>query len=206
MFFKRGPSNADFLNIEDVRDGLLVLKGGRYRAVVTAGPVNFSLLSEEEQEAVEGAFGTFLLGLSFPLQFFTMVKPVDVSESIMEFRSNLKSLPEGMVEYERELENFLGYFAKQTITTESYVIVPYDDAARGYDKARGEMMRRVHMVVEGLVKCGLMPRVLSTDELIEFMFFVLNRDPHIKANGLIKAGVLELYKKGVKLNAETEKE
>lgn len=201
MLFKKN-SSIDFLSIEDIKDGLLILKGNRYRAVVTADPVNFSLLSEEEQGAVEAAFISLLLSLSFPLQFFTIVKPVDVSESIEEFRSRLKFLPEGMREYEKELEEFLGYFSKQTITTESYVVIPYDDTAGGYDRARSEIMRRVHMVVEGLAKCGLMPRILGTDELLELMFFVLNRDGNIKVNNLIKAGAFELYKKGVTLGAE----
>ncbi|ABY95854.1 MULTISPECIES: hypothetical protein [Thermoanaerobacter] len=201
MLFKKN-SSIDFLSIEDIKDGLLILKGNRYRAVVTADPVNFSLLSEEEQGAVEAAFISLLLSLSFPLQFFTIVKPVDVSESIEEFRERLQFLPEGMREYEKELEEFLGYFSKQTITTESYVVVPYDDTAGGYDRARSEIMRRVHMIVEGLAKCGLMPRILGTDELLELMFFVLNRDGNIRVNNLIKAGAFELYKKGVKLGAE----
>ncbi|SFE69700.1 hypothetical protein SAMN04324257_02553 [Thermoanaerobacter thermohydrosulfuricus] len=205
MLFKKN-SSVDFLNIEDIKDGLLVLKGGRYRAVVTADPVNFSLLSEEEQEGLEAAFISLLLSLSFPLQFFTVVKPVDVSESVAEFRERLQFLPEGMIEYERGLEEFLGYFSKQTITTESYVVVPYDDSSREYTRARGELMRRVHMVTEGLTKCGLMPRVLGTDELLELMFFVLNRDGNIKINTLIKAGALELHKKEVRLSAETKKE
>ncbi|GAB6116409.1 hypothetical protein JCM16816_24460 [Thermoanaerobacter brockii subsp. lactiethylicus] len=201
MLFKKN-SSINFLSIEDIKDGLLILKGNRYRAVVTADPVNFSLLSEEEQGAVEAAFISLLLSLSFPLQFFTIVKPVDVSESIEEFRERLQFLPEGMREYEKELEEFLGYFSKQTITTESYVVVPYDDTAGGYDRARSEIMRRVHMIVEGLAKCGLMPRILGTDELLELMFFVLNRDGNIRVNNLIKAGAFELYKKGVKLGAE----
>lgn len=201
MLFKKN-SSIDFLSIEDIKDRLLILKGNRYRAVVTADPVNFSLLSEEEQGAVEAAFISLLLSLSFPLQFFTIVKPVDVSESIEEFRERLQFLPEGMREYEKELEEFLGYFSKQTITTESYVVVPYDDTAGGYDRARSEIMRRVHMIVEGLAKCGLMPRILGTDELLELMFFVLNRDGNIRVNNLIKAGAFELYKKGVKLGAE----
>ncbi|ERM92486.1 hypothetical protein O163_04795 [Caldanaerobacter subterraneus subsp. yonseiensis KB-1] len=201
MLFKKS-SSAAFLNIEDIKDGLLILKGNRYRAFVTADPVNFSLLSEEEQEGLEAAFISLLLSLSFPLQFFTVVKPVDVSESIEEFRSRLKLLPEGMREYEKELEEFLGYFSKQTITTESYVVIPYDDTAGGYDRARSEIMRRVYMVAEGLAKCGLMPRILGTDELLGLMFFVLNRDGNIKVNTLIKSGALELHKKGVRLSAE----
>lgn len=201
MLFKKN-SSVNFLDIEDIKDGLLILKGNRYRAVITADPVNFSLLSEEEQEGLEAAFINLLLSLSFPLQFFTVVKPVDVSESIEGFRERLQFLPEGMREYEKELEEFLGYFSRQTITTESYVVVPYDDSSREYARARGELMRRVHMVTEGLAKCGLMPRILGTDELLELMFFVLNRDGSIKVNTLIRTGALELYKKGVKLDAE----
>ena len=48
---------------------MIILKGGRYRAVLTANPVNFPLLSDEEQNGIEDAFGNLLMGLRFRCRY-----------------------------------------------------------------------------------------------------------------------------------------
>ncbi len=186
----------NFHDITDIRNGMLHLEGRRYRAVVTADPVNFSLLSDEEQESVEAAFGSMLMSISFPVQFVINTKPVDMRDSILELRKNLATLPQNMVEYEAELERFLSYFAGQIMITEAHMVIPYDDEAGNYERARGELMRRVQVVIEGLSKCGLAPRMLDTEELIQFMFSFFDRDNTIRAGDMVKSGAFELYKTG----------
>lgn len=193
---KNRSGGAAFIDIEDIRDGLIHLKGGRYRSIITADPINFSLLSDEEQESVEGAFGNFLMGLSFPVQFLVHTRPVDMRDTLQELRKNLSSLPQNMVEYEAELEKFLSYFAGQIMITETYMVVPFDGKRGSYEKARGELMRRCRVVIEGLSKCGLNPRMLDTNELLQFLFSFFNKDSTVRIKDLIQLGALELYKKG----------
>lgn len=183
-----------FSDLEDVREGLLVLKGNRYRAVVTADPINFSLLSQEEQEGMEDAFASFLMGLTFPLQFLSLFRPVDMRDTIALMKRG-GDLP-GLSAYAAEMENFLSYFASRINTTESYVIVPYDDPGKNYRKARGELMRRVQTVTEGLAKCGLAPRMLDTVELLQFLYAFYHRDGKIRIEELLNSGALELWKEG----------
>jgi len=185
---------VSFSNLEDVREGLLVLKGNKYRAVVTADPINFSLLSQEEQEGMEDAFASFLMGLTFPLQFLSLFRPVDMRDTIALMRKG-GGLP-GLSTYAAEMEKFLSYFAGRVNITESYVIVPYDDPGKNYRKARGELMRRVQTVLEGLAKCGLAPRMLDTVEILQFLYAFYQRDGKIRIEELLSSGALELWKEG----------
>lgn len=186
----------DFTDIVDVRRDLIYLKGKRYRAVVTADPINFSLLSQGEQEALENSFGSVLMSINYPVQILMLTRKVDLRESINVFRANLNNIPDTMFQYEQALEEFLGHFASQTIISESYIIVP-DDKSGDEEKARSEIMRRVQGLIEGLSKCGLSPRMLNTQELIEFLYRFFNRDSSVRANDLIENGALELVKGGV---------
>lgn len=195
----------DFIGIEDIKDGLIKIHGNRYRTVVTASPVNFALLSEREQESIENSFGKLLMSLSYPVQILTLTKPVEIKDSVLEFRKHLKDIPGTMIEYESQLEQFLYNFASQTLVTESYIIIPFDDYTESYDKARSELMRRTYSVIEGLSNCGLSPKVLSTDELIDFVYAFFHRDSKLKATDLIEWGSLELFKKGVMPDAEAFK-
>jgi len=195
-FFNAKKRKEGFLDIEDIKDGMIHLKGRRYRSVITADPINFSLLSEEEQESVESAFGSMLMSLSFPVQFVINTKPVDMRDSILELRKNLGMFPENMAEYEAELERFLSYFAGQIMITEAYMVIPYDDEAGNYERARGELMRRVQTAIEGLSRCGVNPGMLDTEELIQFLFAFFDKDNSIRTGDLIKSGALELYKAG----------
>jgi len=60
----------EFLSIESIRDGIVVLKGGQgLRAVLMVSSLNFALKSEEEQDALTFQYENFLNSLDFPLQF-----------------------------------------------------------------------------------------------------------------------------------------
>ena len=73
-------STQFFLQIEDIKDDLVVLKDGSVACVLETTAVNFGLLSKDEQEAVVYAFAAFLNSLSFPIQINIVSKKVDISE------------------------------------------------------------------------------------------------------------------------------
>jgi hypothetical protein len=193
---------TEFLDIEDIKDNLIILKGHRYRAVVTSDPINFALLTPAEQNALEDAFASMLLAITFPIQILSLTQRVNLQDSINAFRANRHRLPESMLRYERELENFLDYYAKNTMINQNYLIITYDDKENNYSKARGEMSRRIQIVMEGLIKCGLNPRLLNTNELIDLLHEVLNPSTKIYASTLIEKGALSFMKEGVDLEVQ----
>ena len=55
----RGTTQS-FIDIESIRDDLVILKDGSSSLIVETSAVNFGLLSEREQDALIYAFAAFL--------------------------------------------------------------------------------------------------------------------------------------------------
>ncbi|WP_052210485.1 hypothetical protein [Thermoanaerobacter sp. YS13] len=193
---------TEFLDIEDIKDGFIILKGHRYRAVITSDPINFALLAPAEQNALEDAFGSMLLSITFPIQILSLTQRVNLKDSLNAFRANRHRMPESMLRYEYELERFLSFYAENTMINQNYLIITYDDKENNYAKAKGEMSRRIQIVMEGLIKCGLNPKLLNTNELIDLIHEVLNPSSKIYASTLIENGALSFMKEGVELEIQ----
>lgn len=193
---------VEFLDIQEIKDNLIILKNNRYRAIITSDPINFALLSPTEQNSLEDAFASMLLSITFPIQILSLTQHVNLNDSIAAFKANRNKMPESMIIYEQELERFLSYYAENTMINENYLIITYDDTENNYAKARGEMSRRIQIVTEGLLKCNLTPRLLNTNELMDLLYAVLNPMSRVYASDLVRNGALSLMKEGVSLEVQ----
>ena len=57
----RKDSSRKQIDIKEVRDGVLILPGGKYRTILEVSSVNFELKSDEEQDVLIDNFENFLL-------------------------------------------------------------------------------------------------------------------------------------------------
>jgi hypothetical protein len=71
-------STQNSLQIAEIRDGIVIMNDGSYRAVVMVKSINFDLMSQQEQEAVEFSYQGFLNSLYFPIQIFLRSQKVDL--------------------------------------------------------------------------------------------------------------------------------
>ena len=65
--------------IADITDGILLTKEGGAAIIMRASALNFSLLSEKEQEAITYAYSAFLNSLSFAIQILVRSQKKDVT-------------------------------------------------------------------------------------------------------------------------------
>jgi hypothetical protein len=72
-------STQAFIEIEDIKDDILLLKDYSAAVVVEVGAVNFWLLSSEEQASMIYAYAGLLNSLSFPVQILIISKKMDIS-------------------------------------------------------------------------------------------------------------------------------
>src|SRR3990167_5603640 len=72
-------TTQEFLEIEDIRDDLVLLGDGTCVMIIETTAVNFGLLSEKEQEALIYAYSGLLNSLSFPVQIYLRSKHKDIS-------------------------------------------------------------------------------------------------------------------------------
>ena len=74
----RAKPSQDFVPIEQVRDGIMVLKDGSVRSVLMASSINIVLKSEDEQAAILKQFENFLNSLDFSIQIFIQSRELDI--------------------------------------------------------------------------------------------------------------------------------
>lgn len=75
----RNPnSTQNSLLISEIRDGMVVMNDGSFRAVVACQSINFDLMSDREREGVEYSYQSFLNSLYFPVQIFIRSQRVDI--------------------------------------------------------------------------------------------------------------------------------
>lgn len=72
-------STQDHLPIEDIVDGIAIMKDGSCSTVLSVSSVNFDLLSEQEQSALVFAYGGIINSLNFPIQIIIQSHAKDVS-------------------------------------------------------------------------------------------------------------------------------
>ena len=70
------------LLISEIRDGMVIMSDGSFRAVVACKSINFDLMSSREREGVEFSYQNFLNALYFPVQIFIRSQRVDIGPYI----------------------------------------------------------------------------------------------------------------------------
>ncbi len=81
----KGPnpnSTQNTLLISEIRDGMVIMKDGSFRAVVACKSINFDLMSSREREGVEYSYQNFLNSLHFDIQIFIRSQRVDIGPYI----------------------------------------------------------------------------------------------------------------------------
>ncbi|MDI6604091.1 MAG: hypothetical protein QME35_02975 [Thermoanaerobacteraceae bacterium] len=203
---KKANSRVNVLNfssIIDIKDNLIILEGKRYRTVITADPINFSLLSQGEQDALEHAYTSLVLSINFPYQIVSVVQPVDLKDSLEEFHKNSKNMISSMIRYGQEVEGFLMHYATSTMITQNYIVVTHDNKEKEkYERVKNEIMRRTQVIIDGLMKCNLNPRVLNTEQLCDLIYNYFNAGKKVFASDMIENGSLSFIKEGFSVAVE----
>jgi type IV secretory pathway VirB4 component len=81
---KSAPQNTtqNSLLISELRDGMVIMGDGSFRAVIACKSINFDLMSSREREGVEYSYQNFLNALYFPVQIFIRSQRVDIGPYI----------------------------------------------------------------------------------------------------------------------------
>src|SRR5690606_27442846 len=70
------------LLISEIRDNMVIMDDGSFRAVIACKSINFDVMSSREREGVEYSYQNFLNALYFPVQIFIRSQRVDIGPYI----------------------------------------------------------------------------------------------------------------------------
>ncbi len=197
-------ATQEFVPIQEVRDGVIVLKDGDLRAIVLANSVNLSLKSDDEQKATIMQFQSFLNTLDFPIQISVQSRRLDIRPYLLLLEERIKLQNEPLLklqtkEYIEFIKNFTDTVAIMTKTF--FVVVPYTHTSfepnRGagglksffqrkskaerntakqedFEEKRSQLEERVGVIQQGLARCGIKSAQLGTEEIVEVFYKVFN--------------------------------
>lgn len=121
-------STQNSLNIAEIRDGIVIMSDGSYRAVVMCKSINFDLMSPQERESVEFSYQGFLNSLYFPVQIFVRSQKVDL-------RPYIDRLDKIRTEHDNMLlallmEDYIDFMTDLSVQTnimdkKFYVVIPF---------------------------------------------------------------------------------
>jgi hypothetical protein len=121
-------STQNVLQVAEIRDGIVIMNDGSFRSVVMVKSINFDLMSQSEQEAVEYSYQGFLNSLYFPIQIFIRSQRVDLQpyiEKLDKIRTEHDNMLLAML-----MDDYIDYIdalSQQTNIMDKrfYVVIPF---------------------------------------------------------------------------------
>ncbi len=197
-------STQSFLQFEQIRDDIIIVRDGSLRAILMVSATNFGLKSQEEQEAIIFGFQNFLNSLDFDLQIFVHSRRLNISGYLSKLsdlqaqQTNelLKIQTQEYVEFIKSFVETVSIMAKTF-----YIVIPFSLEAAAEKKTSGnplagmfsrgdkkefsidigrfrelrnQLMQRIEFVQQGLRGMGLRSTLLTTEELIELLWGLYN--------------------------------
>ena len=126
---KRNPNSAqNALLIAELRDNMVIMADGSYRAVITSKSINFDLMSSREREGVEYAYQSFLNSLTFPIQILVRSQRVDIApylDRLENIRRGLDNMLLGVL-----MDNYIDFMDRlaqeaNIMDKSFFVVIPY---------------------------------------------------------------------------------
>lgn len=197
-------STQNSLLISEIKDGITIMRDGSLRAVILASAINFDLMSQQEQDAVEFSFQGFLNSLHFPVQIVIRSEKIDL-DNYLDKLTNLRNqqdnellgqLMDDYIQNVRSLVDEVNIMDKRF-----YVVVPFFppvvsakvglvENVKGiikpkevasvtsidFEAHKTELTQRVQLVAGALGQLGVRAIPLNTQEVVELFYASYNPD------------------------------
>lgn len=182
-------STQNFLQIAEIRDGIVIMSDGSFRSVVMVKSINFDLMSQNEQEAVEYSYQGFLNSLYFPVQIFIRSQKVDLQPYISRL-DKIRSEHDNML-LALLMEDYISYIdqlGQQTniMDKKFYIVIPYFPRV-DVQKALSQSKNFITGLV-GLFDSKEQHVVINEEELEKAKTELRNRVQAV-LSGLIQSGI-----------------
>lgn len=192
---KKEETTQDFLEMKQIRDGVVILKNNMIRGVLMVSSTNFALKSTEEQNSIIYQFQNFLNSLDFSCQIICQSRKLNITGYIdklkeMEKRQTNELLKLQTSEYWKFINKLIE--SQDILIKKFFVVVPYSSIETTglmipgkrdveltedvFHRSKDQLLQRMEFIALGLRRCGLRSVPLTTVELIE-LFWSLH---HIK--------------------------
>ena len=203
----KGPATQEFIDIDKIRDGIVIMKNGGLRMVLLCGSRNLELESIDSQSAIIGAYADFINSFEWPLQILIHSRKMDIKPYLASLEERLKVQENELLKIQTaEYIDFMKSFVtlSEIMVKRFYVVVPFDlieSSKEGPldkigslfrpmskkpeeiddEKFRGyqtQLLQRTEHTILTLAHVGIRSAALQTEELIELFYNLYNPEEH----------------------------
>lgn len=185
-------TTQDFLEIDQIREGIVILKNKSLRAIMMVSSLNFALKSDEEQSSIVYQFQEFLNSLDFSCQIVIQSRRLNITGYLDKIKEVEEKQPNELLkfqtaEYRKFIEDLVtgappaGKYG-EIMSKNFFAVVPFAIPSAGglpktptlteekFQMAKQQLWQRMEFVALGLRRCGLQAMPLTTPEIIELFW------------------------------------
>lgn len=188
----------DFVSVEEIREGIVILKNKTMVSILMTSSLNFALKSIDEQNAILMQFQNFLNSLEYSTQIYVQSKKLDIRHYIAIMEEKWKEQVNELIKIQtREYIEFVKNFTENVdiVSKNFFIVVSYNPPAIQtggsldklfgkkentqkksdfFDEGRVQLEQRVSVVEQGLTRTGLRLVRLGTEEVVELLYKIFN--------------------------------
>lgn len=194
---EKGASTQKYVDVMEVRDGVIVLKNGTLRAVLMVSSINFDLKSSEEQDAIISQYQDFLNSLDFPVQILITSRRLNIDPYIdilkeREIQQENELLRLQVSEYQKFIRNLTD--VSNIMSKYFYIVVPFapveststgmfakisslinpkrviEEKKEFFETYKDQLWQRADHIIAALGGIGVKIVALKTEEAIELLY------------------------------------
>ncbi|NCU38472.1 hypothetical protein EOL96_05465 [Candidatus Saccharibacteria bacterium] len=171
---KSKTSARNQIAIKSVRDGILMLPGNHYRAILQVSSLNFELKSEEEQDAIIDTYESFLNSVGSPLQILVRTREIDMDKYLEDLGERLDGETEEV--YRSQLQNYDEFIrslinSNKILTRHFYIVVPYKPSGKvDFELVQEQLNLRLDIVAKGMMRLGMQTTQLGSLEVLDLFY------------------------------------
>ncbi|MEA3354976.1 MAG: hypothetical protein U9Q63_00615 [Patescibacteria group bacterium] len=192
-------TTQNHLNIEDIKEDLVILKDGSSCIILKTSAVNFSLLSEGEQDSTIYAYAGLLNSLNFPVQILITSERKNINSYLNLLNIQKQKITNPLLK--TQLEKYYVFIQKtvqenEVLDKKFYLSIPFSnlelgvsstlssalkkqknlplDKSKIIEKAKTSLLPKKDHLISQLTRLGLKTKQLTTPELIKLFFGYYN--------------------------------
>lgn len=219
---KQQPSQAaqSIVEIQDIQDGVIIMKNGSLKQILMVTGINFDLKSESEQNLIIDAYQNFINSLDFSVQLLVHTRQLNIEGYLDKLKEVQAKEPSELLK--NQIEDYIEFirsFVQQNAIMDKtfFVVVPYNPTQVSQAAAKGgvfsflkkpgaeqqkksaqqsltvnlqQLAQRVSQVVVAINQIGLRAVALNTDETLE-LFYNLYNPEAIEKKGMALSKAFE---------------
>ncbi len=187
-------TTQNFVEIEDIKDDIVLMKDKSAVLVIEISAVNFWLLSSEEQTSMIYSYAELLNSLSFPVQILIISKKMDISSYLDYLDSHIEKQKQEIIKNRLiSYKEFIKNIVKKNVVLEKrfFFIIPFSPLEMGvsgvsaaslkneyvFTRAKTSLYPKRDNLLRLLSKIGLKGSVLQKQELAELFLNLYNPSP-----------------------------